>query len=93
MAIVNFPSLSLSVSGHPWRSLLLAVLLSIALRATSYRLRVRRFPPGPPKHLLLDNRGDMTFPLTKNWLNFDEWHRKWGKIVSFYLGRRHVICE
>ena len=93
MPILSLPALSLSISGHPLRAFFLAILLSLALRVASYRLSVRRFPPGPPKHLLLDNCGDMSFPFAKNWLNFDEWHQKWGKIVSFYLGRRHVICK
>lgn len=92
MTVLSLPQVS--IVGSPLRSLALALFLTWCLRTVSYLRRVRSFPPGPPKHLLLDNRGDMAFPIAETYKSFKSWHEQYGKgIVSFFLGRKIVICE
>lgn len=93
MAILSLPlSLpELSISGSPLRAAAIALALTWCLRTISYILHVRKLPPGPTKHLLLDNRGDMPFPVSQPWKSFQAWHEKFGSIISLYLGRKAVV--
>ncbi|KAF6750546.1 cytochrome P450 [Ephemerocybe angulata] len=93
MAILSLPLAlpDLTVSGSPLRAAAIALALTWCLRTISYILHVRKLPPGPPKHLLLDNRGDMPFPVSQPWKSFQVWHRKFGSIISLYLGRKAVV--
>ncbi|KAI0352103.1 cytochrome P450 [Trametes cingulata] len=51
--------------------------------------RPRGMPPGPPRSLLGDNTGDV--PSVQPWRKFTEWNKRYGPVVSFYLGRTPVI--
>lgn len=87
-------ALPVTILGSPGRSLALALVASWCVRTLAYLIRVRKLPPGPPKHLIMDNRGDMLYPLKEGtWRSFDYWHAKFGSVISFYLGRKLVICE
>ncbi|KAH9851906.1 cytochrome P450 [Lenzites betulinus] len=63
------------------------ILLLAALRHW-YR-RPQGMPPGPPRSILGDNSRDV--PSTKPWKKFTEWNKKYGAVVSFYMGRTPVI--
>ncbi|TFK18867.1 cytochrome P450 [Coprinopsis marcescibilis] len=66
-----------------------ALFATWCVRTVLYLIRVRRFPPGPPRPILLDNRGDMAFK--QNWKAFHDWNKKYGSIISFYLGRKPLV--
>ncbi|PIL24617.1 cytochrome P450 [Ganoderma sinense ZZ0214-1] len=51
--------------------------------------RPRGMPPGPPRSFWGDNTLDI--PRVKPWETFTAWNRKYGPVVSFYLGRKPVI--
>lgn len=85
-------SLPVTIIRRPWRTLALTLVLSWFLRTVAYLIRVRKFPPGPKKHIVMDNRGDMPYPKTHVWRSFHYWHKQFGPVISFYLGRRPVIC-
>ncbi|KAJ2928070.1 hypothetical protein H1R20_g9024, partial [Candolleomyces eurysporus] len=85
-------ALSVTILGSPGRSLALALVASWCLRTLAYLIRVRKLPPGPRKHVIMDNRGDMPYPMKEGtWRSFDYWHTKFGSVISFYLGRKLVI--
>ncbi|KAJ7082888.1 cytochrome P450 [Mycena belliarum] len=46
-------------------------------------------PPGPPRGFLRDNSGDV--PRFQHWKTFRAWNRKYGAVISLYLGRTPVI--
>ncbi|KAJ2919890.1 hypothetical protein MD484_g619, partial [Candolleomyces efflorescens] len=90
--MLSLNALPVTVLGSPGRSLALALVASWCLRTVAYLIRARKLPPGPPKHLILDNRGDMLYALEDGtWKSFDHWHAKFGSVISFYLGRKLVI--
>jgi hypothetical protein len=83
-----------NVQGHPLRTLVLSLVLAFTVRTlTTWVYNVRNLPPGPPKHALMDNRGDMEFPLSQTYRSFKAWHDKYGGVVSFWLGRKGWVCE
>ncbi|KAJ3519541.1 hypothetical protein NMY22_g13146 [Coprinellus aureogranulatus] len=88
---------------HPIRTLLLSLILTYAIRPPASSapsldsLGVGRLANdtssvcvlvGPPKHLIMDNRGDMEFPITQTYRSFKRWHEKYGPVISFWLGRK-----
>ncbi|KAF7375270.1 Cytochrome P450 [Mycena sanguinolenta] len=65
--------------------------LHISLEKIQAVFRRRNLPPGPPRRLLRDNRADV--PVSHFWKTFASWHKRYGPVVSFYLGQTLVIGE
>ncbi|TFK34081.1 cytochrome P450 [Crucibulum laeve] len=68
----------------PW--LTLAILL---LFIYSKLKKPSNLPPGPPASMLGDNTRDV--PAIRPWRTFMEWRKRYGNVMSFYLGRTPVI--
>ncbi|KAJ7671682.1 cytochrome P450 [Mycena polygramma] len=68
---------------------ILIALLSLAILGRLLRSNSKNLPPGPPRRYFQDNRPDI--PSFQFWKTFREWNRRYGSVISFYLGRKVVI--
>ncbi|KAM5541056.1 hypothetical protein V8D89_005367 [Ganoderma adspersum] len=64
------------------------LLCSLALAFWWFR-KPSGLPPGPPRSFLGDNTRDI--PAVLPWKTFTAWNKRYGPVISFYLGRTPVI--
>lgn len=71
---------------YVWLSLLTAIPLAVLIYDAVIRLRM---PPGPRPLPFLGNK--LQIPPTKQWVQFQEWSKKYGPIYTIWIGRRPTI--
>ncbi|TCD68766.1 hypothetical protein EIP91_009912 [Steccherinum ochraceum] len=69
----------------------LASLVVIVLELIIWSLKrgTKKFPPGPPRHVLRDH--SHLIPTEEPWKKFHEWHQHYGPVISFKIGSGLVI--
>ncbi|RPD52979.1 cytochrome P450 [Lentinus tigrinus ALCF2SS1-7] len=68
---------------------ILATSLALVTLLIWWYKRPSGLPPGPPRTFLGDNRGEVS--PEHPWKTFTEWNKKYGPVISLYLGRTPVI--
>ena len=89
MKPVHSETLELSTS-----PIYIILFLSVALVCASSLVKNRRsdgrpYPPGPASLPFIGNALDM--PRSQEWLRASEWEKKYGRPITVYLRRIHIL--
>ena len=89
MKPVHSETLELSTS-----PIYIILFLSVALVCASSLVKNRRsdgrpYPPGPAPLPFIGNALDM--PRSQEWLRASEWEKKYGRPITVYLRRIHIL--